>query len=325
MSKKIDIKTISTLNFKELLNFYGEKKEPFFFITNYNKTEFEVLPLNELPKDIIFQISDNPKVIHHNTKLTKKHIDFKKYSQKFNLLKNEIINGNTYLANLTSQTKIKTSLSLKEIYNISDAKFKLYYRNKFVCFSPERFCEIKNNKIYTYPMKGTIDAKIKGAKNIILEDTKELAEHTMIVDLLRNDLSIVSKNVKVEDFRYVENIKAGEKELLQVSSKIAGTLETSWENTIGDIISSLLPAGSITGTPKKKTIEILEKIEKYDRGYFTGIFGVYDGKQLDSGVIIRYIEKDSKDEYIYKSGGGITSDSCVEKEYQEMCDKVYIP
>jgi len=313
------------LNFKELLNFYGEKKEPFFFITNYNKTQFEVHPLNNLPKDIIFQISDNPNIIKHKTILNKRHIDFNEYTKKFNSLKNEIINGNTYLANLTSETKVTTSLCLNEIYTLANAKFKLNYKNKFVCFSPERFCEIINNKIYTYPMKGTIDANIKDAKKIILNDQKELAEHTMIVDLLRNDLSIVSKNVKVDDFRYVENIKAGEKELLQVSSKISGELETTWENHIGDIITSLLPAGSITGTPKKKTIEILDKIENYDRGYFTGIFGVYDGKQLDSGVIIRYIEKTSPNNYIYKSGGGITSDSCVKKEYQEMCDKVYIP
>lgn len=313
------------MNLKELLNFYGEKKEPFFFITNYNNTEYEVHPLNKVPTNIKFDLSTNKKYYKHKTKLQKNHINFKKYFKKFQLLKNEIIKGNTYLANLTSKTKIETKLSLDEIYMRANAKFKLYFKNKFVCFSPERFCQIKNDTIYTYPMKGTIDAQIPNAKEIILKDKKELAEHTMIVDLLRNDLSIVSKKVKVEEFRYSENIKAGEKELIQISSKISGELESNWESHIGDIITSLLPAGSITGTPKKKTVEILEKIENYDRGYFTGIFGVYDGKELDSSVIIRYIEKDLNNNFIYKSGSGITSDSCVNKEYQEMCDKVYIP
>lgn len=319
------------MNFKQQLNFYGEKKEPFFFITNYDKSEFEVIPLKNLPDDIKFEISNHPQIIPHETTLKKIPISFENYSLKFQELQNEILNGNTYLANLTSQTKVETNLSLDEIYKIANAKFKLNYKNKFVCFSPERFCEIKENKIFTYPMKGTIDASIKNAKEIILEDKKELAEHTMIVDLLRNDLSIVSKKVKVDKFRYIDKIKAGQKELLQVSSKISGELESNWESKIGDIISALLPAGSITGTPKKKTVEILAKIEKYDRGYFTGIFGVYDGKSLDSSVIIRYIEQDlssnsqNKNHYIYKSGGGITSDSCVQKEYEEMCDKVYIP
>lgn len=313
------------MNLEEQLNFYGEKKEPFFFIVNYDKTEYEVIPLNKLPKDIKYKISENQNNINHNQTLEKKHINFETYKKKFLQLKNEIINGNTYLANLTSMTKIKTPLSLNEIYEIANAKFKLNYKDKFVCFSPERFCEIKNNKIYTYPMKGTINAKIPNAKQIILEDKKELAEHTMIVDLLRNDLSIVSKKVKVEKFRYCENIKAGDKELIQVSSKISGELENHWEKRIGNIISSLLPAGSITGTPKRKTVQILETIEKYERGYFTGVFGIYDGTTLDSSVIIRYLEKDSNNNLTYKSGGGITSDSDVYKEYQEMCDKVYIP
>ena len=173
-------------------------------------------------------------------------------------------------------------------------------------------------------MKGTIDANIKNAKELIIKDPKELAEHTMVVDLLRNDLSIVSKKVKVEKFRYCEKIKAGEKELFQISSKISGELENSWQDRVGDIITSLLPAGSITGTPKKKTVQIIAEVEKYERGYFTGVFGVFDGKSLDSAVMIRFIEKQNG-KYIYKSGGGITCDSDPQKEYQEMLDKVYIP
>ena len=77
--------------------------------------------------------------------------------------------------------------------------------------------------------------------------------------------------------------------------------------------------------PKKKTIEILEKIEGYERGFFSGVFGYFDGKELDSAVMIRYIEQDNNSNLIYKSGGGITSDSDVLDEYNEMIDKVYIP
>ena len=313
------------MNLKEQMNFYGSKKEPFLFIISYDMNQYDVIPLNNISNDIKYKIDKNYKYKSHKNYIEKAPIDFDNYKNKFAKIQNEILNGNTYLSNLTTQTNINTTLKLKDLYDISNAKFKLYYKDKFICFSPEEFCEIKNNKIYTYPMKGTIDANIPNAEKIILENEKELAEHTMIVDLLQNDLGIVSKDIRVEKFRYCEKIKAGKKELLQISSKISGKLENNWQNRVGEIITSLLPAGSITGTPKKKTVEILKNIEEYDRGYFTGVFGVFNGESLSSAIMIRFIEKEEENQLTYKSGGGITCDSNVENEYQEMLDKVYIP
>ena len=86
----------------------------------------------------------------------------------------------------------------------------------------------------------------------------------------------------------------------------------------------LLPAGSISGAPKKKTVEIICKAENYKRGFYTGIFGFFDGEKLDSGVMIRYIEEQNG-KLIFKSGGGVTTFSDEEKEYNEMIDKVYVP
>jgi len=237
---------------------------------------------------------------------------------------NSIKSGNTYLLNLTAPTKIHSDLTLKEIYAHANAHYKLRYKEKFVCFSPEKFVRIKGSTIHTYPMKGTIDASIEDAKNKILHDEKEMAEHTMVVDLLRNDLSIVASDVKVEEFRYVQKIDSGEKELLQVSSHISGNVGESWHERIGDILSALLPAGSISGAPKKSTLDIIKNVEGYERGFFSGVFGIYDGESFDSGVMIRYVEK-TKDGYIYKSGGGITLDSDAKLEYNELLDKVYLP
>jgi len=173
-----------------------------------------------------------------------------------------------------------------------------------------------------------------------------MAEHTMVVDLLRNDLGIIGKNVKVNKFRFVDKIKAGEKKLLQVSSEIEATLPKTWGENWLEMILQMLPAGSITGTPKKKTVEIIKKVENYNRGFYTGIFGITDEKTfLDSAVIIRYIENGKwkmKNEkfnsklnipsshspihsFTYKSGGGITIDSNAKEEYEEMIKKVYIP
>jgi len=286
---------------------------------------FEVIALKELPSNIKYSINNTNNYKQHNLKLDIYPVDFQDYKIKFDKVQHHILEGNSYLLNLTSQTKVEVKNDLEEIFSNANAKFKLYYKDQFVCFSPERFVEIKENKIFTYPMKGTIDASIKNAKETILNDKKELAEHIMVVDLLRNDLSIVASNVKVDKFRYVDKIKAGQKELLQISSKISGKLDSNWRQNIGDIITSLLPAGSITGTPKKKTVEIIKNIEEYEREYFTGIFGVFDGENFDSGVMIRFIQKNKDGSFIYKSGGGITSDSDLNMEYQEMIDKVYIP
>jgi len=93
---------------------------------------------------------------------------------------------------------------------------------------------------------------------------------------------------------------------------------------MGDILLSLLPAGSISGAPKIKTLEIIKEVESYRRGFFTGVFGYFDGEQLDSAVMIRFIEQ-NPNQLIYKSGGGITIDSNVSLEYQEMLEKVYLP
>jgi para-aminobenzoate synthetase component 1 len=266
--------------------------------------------------------------------LKKKPVTFEKYKKAFDFVQDEIKKGNTYLLNLTFPTKIKTDCDLLEIFSSSKAKFKLYFKDKFVCFSPERFVKIQNNKIYTYPMKGTIDASIPNAIEKILSNTKEMAEHTMVVDLLRNDLGIIGRNVKVNKFRFIDKIKAGDKELLQVSSEIEASLPNNWQHNWLGILKQMLPAGSITGTPKKKTVEIIKKAENYNRGFYTGIFGITDEKTfLESAVIIRYIEKAEFHNfttsqlytYIYKSGGGITVDSNVYIEYDELLKKVYIP
>lgn len=316
---------------KEKLNKFGFEKEPFLFVLSYNLSKFYIEKLSNLPSTIKFELNfkehQKTKTVQEN-KLEKIPLSFKEYKKKFDILQNEIKEGNSYLLNLTAKTKIKTALSLEDIYKNTQARFKLRFQNQnenFVCFSPERFVEIKKNKISTHPMKGTIDSSIINAQARILGDIKEMAEHTMVVDLLRNDLGIVGSKVRVDKFRYVEKINAGNKKLFQVSSKISANLQNNWHENIGDILTSLLPAGSITGTPKKKTIEILNKVEEYDRGFYTGIFGFFDGENLDSSVMIRFIEINKNGELFYKSGGGITCDSNVELEYQELLDKIYLP
>jgi len=306
----------------------SKKRIPFLFIISYDKNQIFVKPIKELDKDIFFKIEkyrNYPKIKRDKEfYLNKYPIEFEIYKDKLDRVIREIQKGNTYLLNLTFKTPIETNLSLKEIFTYSRAKHKLYFKDKFICFSPEKFIEIEGNTISTYPMKGTIEANIPNAKEKILQNQKEMAEHIMIVDLMRNDLGMVGKDIRVERFRYIDKIRAGDKELLQVSSKITAKLPKNWRDNLGEILQTLLPAGSISGTPKKKTIEIIEEIENYKRDFYTGIFGIFDGDNLYSGVMIRFIEKEAN-RLFYKSGGGITIDSNAKSEYKELIDKIYLP
>ncbi len=315
--------------FVKALNALGKEKEPFFVAVDFDQSHYLLYPLSTLPTSILYSLDGNsnvkPKSSTHTPVLSQqRYVDKQRYFRAYEEVIEEIKKGNTYLLNLTFPTSLHLDGSFEEVFYASEALFKCCIKEQFVCFSPERFVKIENNCIRTYPMKGTIDASIENAKELILADEKEMAEHVMVVDLLRNDLSMVAKKVSVEQFRYVEKIKAGERELLHVSSKIKGELDDSWHERIGTILSTLLPAGSISGTPKRSSVEIIKKVEGYERGYFTGIFGVYDGVTFDSGVMIRFLEK-TPNGIVFKSGGGITLLSDMQKEYGEMCHKVYIP
>jgi len=314
----------------KLMNDLGSRRLPFIFIIDFLMQSPVVLPLDTIDRTCIMYdfhgVSNYTSVSgsQHQILLKKYPIPFDRYAAAFeNIIKN-IHEGNSYLLNLTFPTRIEIDRDLREIFFLSKARYKLWMKNQFVVFSPESFVQIRDCTISSYPMKGTIDASGEHARETILNDGKEIAEHTTIVDLIRNDLSIIASDVHVETFRYIERISTNEKNLLQVSSKITGFLQPDYYTQIGTLLFKLLPAGSISGAPKKKTLEVISESEQYNRGYYTGVFGIFDGNSVDSGVMIRFIENTDGILY-YKSGGGITSLSKVELEYQEMIDKVYVP
>ena len=313
----------------KIMNNYGKHHIPFIFMIDFEMKSSVIIKLSDVEGNILFKVGKHQNYSSISTELPnlqfeKYPVDYDMYLSAFNKVMEHIKDGNTYLLNLTFPTQIKTNYTLEEILYSSQAKYKLCFNNKFVVFSPETFVQIQNGKISSCPMKGTIDASIENAEKILLNDEKEIAEHNTIVDLIRNDLSIVAKNVKVEKFRYVETVKTSVKTLLQTSSLISGELNDDYIENIGTLIFKLLPAGSISGAPKKKTVEIIKEVENYSRGFFTGIFGVFDGINLDSAVLIRFIEN-INNEFYFKSGGGVTFMSNPEAEYQEMIDKVYVP
>lgn len=324
------------------MNEYGRRRQPFFFLIDFEMKKVEIILPSHLDH-ILFDFngvtnfdfkggvendsSHNSKQIDELGEFTfnKFPISLKQYTGQFMSVLQHIKYGNSFLINLTHKTPIDTSLTLGQIYQRTKAKYRLKYKEEFLIFSPESFIQINEHcVISTYPMKGTIDASIPNAEEKLLADEKELAEHYTIVDLLRNDLSQVAKDVRVSKFRYIETIKTNDKSLLQASSMIEGKLSTEWMASIGTILLKMLPAGSISGAPKDKTVSIIAEVEEQERGFYTGVTGVFDGFTLDSGVAIRYIEQDV-DGMWFRSGCGITNQSGLASEYKEMIDKIYVP
>lgn len=313
------------------INLLAASKIPFLFLIDYKAEHGYVIQMDELDPDFIqFRFEDIlPVPVGKSTESGSllweiEPPGLKEYQQKFDYVQEQIHLGNSFLVNLTQPTRVETNQSLSELYLQSCARYKLWIKDTLLVLSPETFVRIEGQTISSFPMKGTIDAGIPDAERMILNDPKEMAEHATIVDLIRNDLSLVAENVEVKRYRYLEKIKTNKQDLLQVSSEITGLLPDNYRKKLGDILFALLPAGSICGAPKAKTLEIIQEAEGYDRGYYSGICGYFDGENLDTGVMIRFIEQHAEG-MVFKSGGGITAQSECVKEYEELIQKVYVP
>jgi para-aminobenzoate synthetase component 1 len=326
-------KTISEPDFDQFcakMDAFGASKTPFVFLVDYKCRRPRIWKIEEVPEGVYYDFGGFRNVEPERgggdeTPVFHKHpVAFEKYDHAFTVAQKNIRRGESFLVNISLPTPIETNWSLMQVFQRSTAKYRFCFHDEFVCFSPEPFVRIHQEEIATYPMKGTIDAAIPDAEVSVLSNPKEAAEHATIVDLLRNDLSRVSEKVWVEKYRYIDTIYTNGKTLLQVSSEIKGNLAPRYRSAFGRVLSEMLPAGSITGAPKPKTLEIIEEAEGYDRGYYTGVMGYFDGDHFESAVMIRFIERTSGG-LVFKSGGGITGMSDARSEYQEMIDKVYLP
>lgn len=322
------------------INILAKENEPFLFVINYDGDDAYIRRLKDIdPKECLYDFEGISNVVlddgykHPLPSAIWWDIDapaYENYERSFNIVKNNMLAGNSYLANLTCRVPVDCNLSLDDIFAHSKGKYRLLLRGdrnrgrRFVCFSPESFLRISHGRIYSYPMKGTIDASLPNARQELMNDTKEAAEHATIVDLIRNDLSRVATDVRVDCYRYVDTLHTNKGDILQTSSEISGLLPDDYRQHLGEIIDAQLPAGSITGAPKKKTVEIIREAERYDRGFYTGVMGIFNDGELNSAVMIRFVEQDENG-MAFKAGGGITAKSCCRKEYEEVLQKIYLP
>ena len=336
------------------INRLASQDEPFLFVINYQGDKSFIRLLSDInPEECLFDFEGRRNFSHVRKETLKEEIPevtwqiepplYNDYERSFDIVKSNIMGGNSYLTNLTCRIPVSCNLSLEDIFHRAKGKYKLLLKrnenlNPFVCFSPETFVRIKNGRIYSYPMKGTLDASLPDAEKLLMEDEKEAAEHATIVDLIRNDLSRVAENVRVDKYRYIDILHTNKGDILQTSSEISGRLPEDYRQHLGEILDAQLPAGSITGAPKDKTMQIIHEAEGYDRGFYTGIMGIYDQGELNSAVMIRFVEEEASPsktekgknpevsrELYFKAGGGITSKSDCRKEYEEVIQKIYLP
>lgn len=325
------VQLLSAADVKARINALGRQGVPFVCAVDFELTSGFVLenPLEQ--QAVLFQtpLGGNcvPSALPNSNgciQLDTAPIPYSLYRERFTQIQAALERGDTYLANLTVKTPIRTDVSLRDIFHLSVSPYRILLPERFVCFSPECFVRISGNMISTCPMKGTLDAGLRNAEERLLDDPKETAEHCTVVDLLRNDLSMVASDVWVERFRYIDRIVSRQRELLQVSSEVRGRLAIDWRERLGDILFRMLPAGSVSGAPKRSTLELLYRAEGESRGFYTGVFGYFDGTSFDSAVLIRFIEE-SNGQLFFRSGGGITLDSDPEREYAETLEKIYLP
>lgn len=304
---------------------------PFLFIIDYEGKHAVVEPENEVDANELKYCFNGRGNATQTAYPANKDIEWgieppteAEYQHGFNIVRNAMLAGNSYLANLTCRIGLRTNLSLPDLYNAAEARYRLWMKDKLVCFSPETFVKIAQGEISSYPMKGTAEDLSPSSAEQLLANEKEAAEHATIVDLIRNDLSMVAYDVHVERYRYVERLNTHRGPLLQTSSEIRGRLTPHLMQRPGDVIFSQLPAGSITGAPKKKTVEIIAEAENYHRDFYTGVMGRWDNGELDSAVMIRFIDQ-CHGKLFFKAGGGITAKSNWKDEYHEVIEKVYAP
>lgn len=314
---------------RKLMNISGSQRESFLFGVDFELKQgfFVNDPLHE--KEILWRVGAASNFSPSSTKpqgLFKPHyIDEETFARRFSVIHDGLMNGNSFLTNLTIKTPLTMDYSMTDILFSCNSMYALLLPERLVCFSPETFVKIDSNgRISSNPMKGTIFADVDDAEAVILADPKESAEHYTVVDLIRSDISRVATNVRVDRLRYIDRLKTSKGDILQVSSEIAGQLPVNFHERLGDVLFELLPAGSVSGAPKPATLKLIRDAEQIDRGFYCGIFGYYDGQKLDSAVAIRYIEQEHG-KYYFRSGSGITINSQMKAEYEEDNNKVYLP
>ena len=252
-------------------------------------------------------------------------IDEQQFSADINQIQEYIRAGDTYQINHTYRITGKTYGAPLALYQRlrerQPGRFGAYIAqgsHYLLSQSPELFIERRGDTLKAMPMKGTANA-LSEAASALSDDPKNQAENVMIVDLLRNDLSRISLPNTVTVPKLFEVARHGD--VLQMTSTVQGQIKP--DVTLRDILYAIFPCGSVTGAPKKRSMEIIQELESQDRGYYCGAFGWLDPNgDFAFSVPIRTMEIERDDQsqaarFTLGVGAGITIDSNAAQEWQE--------
>tara|TARA_B100001750_G_scaffold245995_1_gene267055 strand:- start:400 stop:1695 length:1296 start_codon:yes stop_codon:yes gene_type:complete len=285
--------------------------------------------------DFVFEDIMKTEFKIHNSKskiVLKKRDTKKKYLEKIKYIQDHIKKGDIYELNYCqefySEGKVINPIMTYLLLNQKSlTPFScLFKHNKryLISSSPERYIKGDRNNVISQPIKGTSKryfdkTKDNISKNNLIKSKKEISENIMTVDLVRNDLGIIAKrgSVKVSELCGIYTFK----QVHQLVSTIKCKLEDNKDWI--DVLNFTFPMGSMTGTPKIKSMQLIDKFESFKRGMFSGSVGyVSPNSEFDFNVIIRAIIYDDFNKYIsVPVGGAITFNSIPEKEYNECLIK----
>jgi para-aminobenzoate synthetase component I len=306
----------------------------FFFepdvLIRFNERELTIETSGEDPQEILNEILNARSFNQHvqpSMRLSSR-LGRQEYIRIIEELKSHILRGDCYEINFCQEffaedVNIDPAAVYRNLSIISPNPFSAFYRSEdkyLICASPERFLKKIGNKIISQPIKGTskrLDDPFMDEvqKNELLNSSKERSENVMVVDLVRNDLSKICREgtVKVDELYGIYSFP----QVHQMISTISGTLHSN--ANFCNIIRATFPMGSMTGAPKKKVLDLIEKYEKTKRGIFSGALGyITPEKDFDLNVVIRSIMYNSSRGYLsFQTGSGITFYCDAEKEWEE--------
>ena len=251
------------------------------------------------------------------------------YCEMVEKTKRYIKEGDIFQAVISNRLEAKMSGSLFETYKVlrrlNPSPYMFYFSSNDIEIagaSPETLVKLENGTLYTYPLAGTRprgktaeeDARLEAE---LLADEKELAEHNMLVDLGRNDLGKISRFGSVEVEKYHSILKFSH--VMHIGSTVRGKIRQ--DKTALDAIDAVLPAGTLSGAPKIRAMEIINELENNRRGIYGGAIGYIDFTgNADTCIAIRIAYKKGGRVYV-RSGAGIVADSVGEKENRECINK----
>ena len=276
--------------------------------------------------------ADEPKksAFVHDGVIVNRSDTLEQYCEKVNKIKHYIKEGHIFQTVLSQRWTVQTGQSgfelYKELRELNPSPY-LYYFNfgdfEVIGSSPEMIVKQQGKRVFTCPIAGTrrrgVDAEEDALlKDELLRDEKERAEHVMLVDLARNDMGRIAEfgTVKVTQFMEVQNYS----HVMHIVSQVEGRKKGEFHPF--DLVSSFLPAGTLSGAPKIRAMEIIDELETVRRGLYGGATGYVDfSGDMDFCITIRTMVKKGDKVYL-QAGAGIVADSVPENEYQECCNKV---